>query len=69
MESIESPSTDSCGHCGSMNTASITKARYFLLFVNDYRRKMWLYFLQLKPEVFNEFKKFKTLVRLSDYLS
>jgi transposase InsO family protein len=39
-----------------MNTASITNVRYFLLFVDDYSRKMWVYFLKLK-----EFQKFKAL--------
>jgi hypothetical protein len=41
---------------------SITCARYFLLFVDDYSRKMWVYFLKLKSNVFNEFQKFKALV-------
>jgi hypothetical protein len=45
-----------------MNIASITSARYFLLFVDDYSRKMWVYFLKLKSEVFNEFQKFRVLV-------
>jgi transposase InsO family protein len=45
-----------------MNMASIIGARYFLLFVDDYSRKMWVYFLKLKSEVFNEFQKFKALV-------
>jgi transposase InsO family protein len=34
----------------------------FLLFVDDFSRKMWVYFLKLKSDVFNEFKKFKALV-------
>jgi transposase InsO family protein len=45
-----------------MNTTSITGAKYFLLFIDDYSRKMWLYFLKLKSEVFNEFQEFKALV-------
>lgn len=47
---------------GPMNTASVTGARYFLMFVNDFSRKMWVCFLKLKSEVFNEFEKFKALV-------
>jgi hypothetical protein len=47
---------------GPMNMASITSAKYFLLFVDDYSRKMWVYFLKMKSEVFNEFQKFKALV-------
>jgi len=45
-----------------MNTASITGARYFLLFVDDFSRKMWVYFLKLKSDVFKEFQNFKALV-------
>jgi len=48
--------------CGPMNITSIIGARYFVLFVDDYSRKMWVYFLKLKYKVFNEFQKFKTLV-------
>jgi transposase InsO family protein len=42
-----------------MNTASITGPRYFLLFVDDFSRKMWEYFLKLKSDVFEEFQNFK----------
>jgi len=45
-----------------MNTPSITSARYFLLFVDDINRKMWVYFFKLKSDVFNEFQKFEALV-------
>jgi hypothetical protein len=45
-----------------MNTASIIGARYFLLFVDDFSSKMWVYFLKLKSDVFREFQKFKALV-------
>jgi len=42
---------------------SITGSRYFLLFVDDYNyRKMWVYFLKLRYDVFHEFKNFKALV-------
>lgn len=39
-----------------------TRVEDFLLFVDDYSMKMWLYFLKLKYDVFNEFQKFKALV-------
>jgi hypothetical protein len=48
--------------CGPMNTTSITGVRYFLLFVDDFGRKMWVHFLKLKSNVFKEFQKFKALV-------
>jgi hypothetical protein len=46
-----------------MNTSSIIGVGYFLLFLDDYIRKMWVYFLKLKYKVFNEFQKFKALVK------
>ena len=40
----------------------ISGAMYFLLFVDDYIKKMWVYFLKLKYEVFNEFQNIQSLV-------
>jgi hypothetical protein len=45
--------------CGPMNMPLIIGFGYFLPFVDYYSRKMWVYFLKLKYEVFNEFQKFK----------
>ena len=36
--------------------------RYFLLFVDDFSRKMWVYFLKKKSDAFLVFQKFKPLV-------
>jgi hypothetical protein len=38
------------------------KNLYFLLFINDYSRKTWVYFLKEKSNVCSYFKKFKALV-------
>ena len=32
-------------------------ARYFVIFVDDYSRKIWVYFMGEKSEVFAKFKK------------
>ena len=48
--------------CGPMNTSSITGCKYFLLIVDDFSRKMWVYFLKYKSDAFSIFQKFKTLV-------
>lgn len=45
-----------------MATPSILGSRYFLLFVDDFSRKMWVYFLAKKSEAFTVFQKFKPLV-------
>jgi len=48
--------------CGPMNTSSVTGCKYFLLIVDDFSRKMWVYFLKHKSDVFSIFQKFKSLV-------
>nr|KYP53945.1 Retrovirus-related Pol polyprotein from transposon TNT 1-94 [Cajanus cajan] len=48
--------------CGPMRTPSHTNNRYFILFINDFSRMTWVYFLKTKSEVFGIFKKFKALV-------
>ena len=35
---------------------------YFVMFIDDYSRKVWLYFLKMKDEVFGKFKEWKTMV-------
>jgi len=41
---------------------SLSNAQYFISFVNDFSRKLWVYFLKYKSEVFKKFKEWKTLV-------
>lgn len=37
-------------------------ARYFIIFIDEFSRKMWFYVLKSKGECFERFKEFKTLV-------
>ena len=37
-------------------------ARYFLTFIDDYLRKIWVYVLKAKNEVLARFEEWKTLV-------
>jgi transposase InsO family protein len=54
--------------CGPTRTPSLNNKRYFLLFVDDYTRMMWIYFLDQKSEAFTFFLQFKALVeRQSGY--
>ncbi|KAK2976697.1 hypothetical protein RJ640_013953 [Escallonia rubra] len=48
--------------CGPIDPASLGKTIYFLLFIDDYSRKTWVYVLKKKSEVFSNFKRFKALV-------
>ena len=44
-----------------MRTPSHENNRYFILFIDDFSRMTWVYFLKEKSEVFGVFKKFKAL--------
>lgn len=48
--------------CGPMRTPTPSNNRYFILFIDDYSRMTWVYFLRERSEVFNIFKKFKNMV-------
>ncbi|KAL8117736.1 hypothetical protein AgCh_015569 [Apium graveolens] len=48
--------------CGPMRTPSLAENRYFVLFIDDYSRMTWVYFMKYKSEVFSIFKKFKKFV-------
>lgn len=48
--------------CGPMEATSIGGARYFLIFVDDFTRMVFVYFLKAKSEVFKYFKEFKSMV-------
>jgi transposase InsO family protein len=45
--------------CGPMHTKSIGGSIYFLKFIDDFSRKIWIYFLRHKSETFAKFKEFK----------
>ncbi|GKV28744.1 hypothetical protein SLEP1_g37756 [Rubroshorea leprosula] len=48
--------------CGPINPASNGGKRYFITFIDDFSRKIWVYFLQHKSEAFVAFKSYKVLV-------
>ncbi|KAK4397350.1 Retrovirus-related Pol polyprotein from transposon TNT 1-94 [Sesamum angolense] len=48
--------------CGPMRIPSHEQNRYFILFIDDYSRMTWVYFMREKSEVFKVFKKFKNLM-------
>jgi hypothetical protein len=47
--------------CGPLQT-SLGGCKYFLLFIDDFSRITWVYFLKQKSEVFEKFKIFRQLV-------
>jgi len=48
--------------CRPMKTASLCGNKYFILFINDYTRMCWVYFIKFKSKVFTIFQTFKALV-------
>ena len=48
--------------CGPMRENSLGGKKYFLTFIDDCTRKIWIYFLKQKSEAFGVFKTFKALV-------
>ena len=48
--------------CGPFDVPSLGGNRYFVSFVDDLSRKLWLYLIKAKSEVFNIFKGFKALL-------
>lgn len=60
-------STETCNRihadlCGPMEVNSLNGSRYFLLFIDDYSRMTFIYFLKHKSECFSKFKEFKSMV-------
>ena len=48
--------------CGPTRTPALQGERYFALFVDDYTRMMWIYFIKYKSEAFECFKNLKALI-------
>ena len=47
---------------GSVSYRFIWGAKYYVLFVDDFSRKVWVFVLKRKADVFNMFKQFKVMV-------
>jgi hypothetical protein len=48
--------------CGPMPSTSLSGHVYYVLIIDDYSRKTWVYFLKSKDEVPGKFKEFKALI-------
>ena len=47
---------------GPSPVASVGGARYYVTFIDGFSRKLWIYFLKHKSEVFQRFKEWKVMV-------
>ena len=48
--------------CGPITPVSNSKKRYFISFIDDFSRKVWIYFLAEKSKAFTIFKNYKNMV-------
>ena len=48
--------------CGKMPTQALGGSSYFMLLVDDFSTKMWVYFLHDKAQAFGKFKEWLQLV-------
>ena len=48
--------------CGPIEVESLGSRKYFLTFIDDASRKLWVYFLKTKDEVFQHFLEFHAMV-------
>ncbi|MCO5593958.1 hypothetical protein L7F22_047977 [Adiantum nelumboides] len=46
---------------GSAKTASMGGCRFYVTFIDDHTRKVWVYFMKEKSEVFTHFQNFKAM--------
>ena len=42
--------------CGPMSSPSLSGCLYYVLFIDDYFRKSWIYLIKVKSETFDKFK-------------
>ena len=47
---------------GPSSVASLGGSRYYITFIDDLSRKVWVYFLKNKSNAFETFKKWKVMV-------
>lgn len=47
---------------GPMSTMSLNGYHYYVIFIDDFSRHTWIYFMKTKDEVLSRLQKFKALV-------
>ena len=48
--------------CGPFSSPSLMGYKYYVTFIDDHSRKMWIFFMKKKGKVFSKFLEFKALV-------
>jgi transposase InsO family protein len=45
-----------------MSSPSLSGCLYYVIFIDDYSRKCWIYFLKAKSDTFDKFKEYKAFI-------
>ena len=48
--------------CGPMSSTSLTGSLYYVVFIDDFSQKSWIFIMKTKGQVFSRFQEFKALV-------
>jgi hypothetical protein len=48
--------------CGPMSSPSLGGCLYYVIFIDDYSKKCWMYFLKAKSDTFDKFKEYKSFI-------
>jgi len=48
--------------CGPFSTTSTTRHKYYVIFIDNFSRKCWIFFMEKKDEIFSKFVEFKVPV-------
>jgi transposase InsO family protein len=48
--------------CGPMSSPPLSGCLYYVIFIDDYSRKCWIYFLKAKSDTFDKFKEYKAFI-------
>ena len=49
--------------CGPMKTKNFSGGLYFVTFINDHSKRLWVYALKTKDQALGVFKQFQALVK------
>jgi hypothetical protein len=48
--------------CGPMSSTSLSGFEYYVIFIDEFSEKSWIFFMKTKGQVFKRFQEFKALV-------
>jgi hypothetical protein len=49
--------------CGHMSSPSLSVCLYYVIFIDDYSRRCWIYFLKAQSHTFDKLKEYKAFIQ------